>query len=134
MSGSSVPDSSLSKVVLPAPFSPSTTTREPRSIARSTSVKISSEPYDLLSSRAVSGVLPQAAGSGKRSRATLSLARTCSAPASSRSARFAIPWAALALVALARILSAWAIRTPACFSALARSRLRRFSSVSRCCR
>ena len=97
-------------------------------------MKISSEPYDLLSSLAISGVLPHGAGSGKRSLATLSCARTCSAPASSRSARLAMPCAALALVALARILSACAISTPACFSALARSRLRRLTSVSRCWR
>ena len=37
-------------------------------------------------------------------------------------------------VELARILSACASSAPACFSALARSRLRRFSSVSRCAR
>mgnify|MGYP002653298573 CR=1 FL=1 len=36
-----------------------------------------------------------------------------------------------AFVAFARILSAWASRTPAFFSALSRSRLRRFSSSSR---
>jgi len=39
--------------------------------------------------------------------------------------------AATAFVALARILSAWANSWPAFFSAFARSRLRRFSSVSR---
>lgn len=42
--GVSVPASSLSSVVLPAPLSPSTTTREPRSIARSTPVNTSSDP------------------------------------------------------------------------------------------
>ena len=42
--------------------------------------------------------------------------------------------AATVLVALARILSACAIRAPAFFSALARSRRRRRSSVSRCSR
>ena len=41
-------------------------------MARSTSVKISSEPYDFDRPSAVSGVLPQGAGSGKRSLATLS--------------------------------------------------------------
>ncbi|SKU32753.1 Uncharacterised protein [Mycobacteroides abscessus subsp. abscessus] len=40
----STPASSLSSVVLPAPLSPKTTTREPRSMARSTPVKISSDP------------------------------------------------------------------------------------------
>jgi hypothetical protein len=60
------------RVVFPAPLSPSTTTRLPRSIARSTSVKISSEPYDLDSSDAVSGVLPHGAGFGNVMRATLS--------------------------------------------------------------
>ncbi len=97
-------------------------------------MKISSEPYDLDSSLAVSGVLPHGAGSGKRSLATRSCARTPSAPASSFSARLSMPCAALALVALARIFSACAVSTPAVFSALARSRLRRFSSVSRCFR
>ncbi len=58
MSGCSVPDSTRSSVVLPAPLRPSTTTRAPRSIASVTSVKISSEPYDLDSSCAVSGVRP----------------------------------------------------------------------------
>ena len=52
------------------------TTLEPRSIARSTSVKISSEPKDLLRPSAVSGVLPQGDGSGKRRAATRSVART----------------------------------------------------------
>ena len=42
-------------------------------MARSTSVKISSEPYDLRqAARRVSGVLPHGAGFGKRSFATLS--------------------------------------------------------------
>ena len=45
-------------------------------MARSTSVKISSEPYDFDRPSAISGVLPQGAGSGKRSLATLSEART----------------------------------------------------------
>ena len=65
MSGASVPDSTRSSVVLPAPFSPSTTTRAPRSMARSTSVKISSEPYDFDSPCAVSGVLPHGRGLGE---------------------------------------------------------------------
>ncbi len=109
------------------------TTREPRSIARPTSVKISSEPYDFDRPSAVSGVLPQGAGSGKRSLATLSETRTCSRPASSFSARRAMFCAATVLVALARILSACELSVAAFFSALARSRLRRFSSSSRCC-
>ena len=51
-----------------------------------------------------------------------------------RSARRAMFCAATALVALARILSACASSVAAFFSALARSRRRRFSSVSRCFR
>ncbi len=102
-------------------------------MARSTSVKISSEPYDFDRPSAVSGVLPQGAGSGKRSLATLSEARLASSPASSLSARLAMFCAATVLVALARILSACEWSCAAFFSALARSRLRRFSSASRCC-
>ena len=60
--------------------------------------------------------------------------RSSSRPASSRSARFIIDCAAWALVALARILLAWSISVSALLSALARSRLRRRSSVSRCAR
>ena len=131
MSGVSAPESSRSSVVLPAPLSPSTTTREPRSTASETSVNTSSDPYDLDSPSAVSGVRPAGAGVGNRTRATRSRARAPSVPASSRSARLAICWAAVALVALARILSAWASSAPAFFSALARSRLRRRSSCSR---
>ena len=88
----------------------------------------------MLRSAAVSGVLPQAAGSGNLILATLSLARSASIPASSLSARRAMFCAATALVALARILSAWVISWSALRSAFCRSRLRRFSSVSRCCR
>ena len=97
-------------------------TREPRSTATSTSVKISSEPYDLDRPVAVSGVLPHGAGVGKRTLATLSATRTSSRPESSFSARRAMFCAATVLVALARILSACAISAPAFFSALARSR------------
>jgi hypothetical protein len=109
-------------------------TREPRSTATSTSVKISSEPYDFDRPDAVSGVLPQDTGFGKRTFATRSEVRTSSRPLSSRSARRAMFCAATVLVALARILSACAISAPAFFSALARSRRRRRSSVSRCSR
>ena len=80
VSGFSTPASSRSRVVLPAPLRPRMTTREPRSMARSTSVKISSEPYDFDRPSAVSGVLPHGAGSGKRSLATLSDCRTASRP------------------------------------------------------
>ena len=97
-------------------------------------MKISSDPYDLDSPVAVSGVLPHGAGVGKRTLATLSATRTSSSPESSFSARRAMFCAATALVALARILSACAISAPAFFSALARSRRRRRSSVSRCSR
>ena len=94
------------------------TTREPLSMARSTSVKISSEPYDLDRPSAISGVLPQGAGSGKRSLATLSeTAATASRPDSSCSARRAMFCAATVLVALARILSACELRAAAFFSA-----------------
>ncbi len=86
------------------------------------------------SSAAVSGVLPQAAGAGKAIRATLSAARSPSRPAISRSARLSIDWAAWALLALARIRLAWSVSVFALFSAFMRSRLRRFSSVSRCWR
>ena len=134
MSDFSIPDSTRSNVVFHAPFRPSTTTREPRSIARSTSVKISSEPYDFDSSFAINGVLPQAAGVGKVIFATRSEARSSSSDDISFSARFSICWAAVALVALARILFAWSTSCDAFFSAFARSRLRRRSSVSRCVR
>lgn len=86
-------------------------------MARSTSVKISREPYDLESPSAVSGVLPQGAGSGKRSLATLSDFRSASRPASSLSARRAMFCAATVLVALARILSACECSADAFFSA-----------------
>ncbi len=74
---------------------------EPRSIARSTSVKISSDPYDFDRPDAISGVLPHGAGFGKRSFATRSSWRTSSRPASIFSARATIWWAAAALDALA---------------------------------
>jgi hypothetical protein len=77
--------------------------------------------------------LPHGFGLGKRTFATLSETRTSSSSPNIRSARFAMFCAAMVFVALARILSACANRAPAFFSALARSRLRRFSSVSRCC-
>ena len=109
-------------------------TREPRSTATLTSVKISSDPYDLDRPVAVSGVLPHGAGLGNRTLATLSATRTSSRPESSRSARRAMFCAATVLVALARILSACAISAPAFFSAFARSRRRRRSSVSRASR
>ncbi len=77
------------------------------------------------------GVLPQAAGAGNLIRATLSARRSPSTPAIIFSARFSIDWAALALLALARILLAWSVSVLALDSAFARSRLRRRSSVSR---
>ena len=107
------------------------TTREPLSIARSTSVKTSREPYDFDSSLAVRGVLPHGAGAGNLIRATRSELRSASRPDRSRSARFIIDWAACALVALARIFWAWSISASALRSAFCRSRLRRRSSVSR---
>ncbi len=97
-------------------------------------MKTSSDPYDFDSSVADSGVLPQGAGSGSRMWATRSPLRSFSRPAMSRSARFAMFCAATALVALARILSACSMSCSAFFCALWRSRLRRFSSVSRCAR
>ncbi len=97
-------------------------------------MKTSCEPYDRDRPLARSGVLPHAAGFGKRSFATLSWARSASRPESSRSARRAMFWAATVFVAFARILSACAMSTDAFFSAFARSRLRRRSSVSRCWR
>ncbi len=121
-------------MVLPAPLSPSTTTLAPRSTARSTPLNTSSEPKALLSPSAVSGVRPHGAGAGNRIRATLSFFRVGSRPASSWSARRAMFFAATALVALAPILSAWVCSTAAFFSALARSRRRRFSSVARASR
>ncbi len=100
-------------------------------MARSTSVKTSSEPNDFDSSVAVNGVLPHGAGAGNLMRATRSDRRSASIPAIRRSARLIIDCAAWALVALARILLAWSISASALRSALSRSRLRRRSSVSR---
>jgi len=102
--------------------------------ATSTPVNTSADPYDLDRPTADSGVRPQGAGTGKRSRATRSAVRSASTPAIIRSARRCMFCAALALVALARILSAWAISALAWRPAFTRSRLRRRSSVSRCCR
>ena len=118
-------------VVFPAPFRPRITTRLPLSIARSTSVNTSSDPYDFESSAAVSGVRPHGAGAGNLIRATLSLRRSPSRPAIIFSARLSIDWAAWALVALARIRFAWSVSVFALFSVFIRSRLRRRSSVSR---
>ena len=94
-------------------------------------MKTSSEPC-------TSGTAPRpqrrlAAGRriGKRSLGDLVVCPVPSTEASSRSARRAMFCAATALVAFARILSAWASSAAAFFSALARSRLRRLSSVSR---
>lgn len=101
------------------------------STARSTSLNTSSEPYDFDSSCAVNGVLPQGAGSGSLILATRSALRSASSPETIRSARRAMFLAAVAFVALARILSAWAISAFALRSVLVRSRLRRRSSVSR---
>ena len=120
------------RVVLPAPFRPRITTREPLSMTTPTSVKISSEPYDLDRSWAEIGVLPQGEGVGKRSFATLSLTRTSSRDDLSFSARRNMPWAAVALLAFARIFSPCFCKISARFSALARSFLRRCSSCSRC--
>ena len=102
-------------------------------MARSTSVKISSEPYDFDRPSAVSGVLPQGAGSGKRSLATLSGDADRLEAGEQLLGAPAMFCAATVLVALARILSACELSAAAFFSALCRSRLRRFSSASRCC-
>ena len=80
----------------------------------------------------MSGVLPQGAGAGNLIRATLSACRSPSSPAIIFSARLSIDCAAVALLALARILLAWSVSVFALFSAFCRSRLRRRSSVSRC--
>ena len=80
-------------------------------------MKISSEPYDFDSSLAISGVLPQGAGFGNAIFATRSDSRSSSSEDISFSARFSICWAAVALVALARILFACATSWDACFSA-----------------
>ena len=69
-------------------------------------MKTSNDPKDFDRPVAVSGVRPQAAGSGKRRRATLSPTRTSSSPEASCAARRSICCAARAFVALARILSA----------------------------
>ena len=132
VSDSSSPAKMRRSVVFPAPLRPRITTREPLSITQLTSVKISSEPYDLESSSPDNGVLPHGAGVGKRSLATLSETRTSSRPERSFSARRNMPWAAVALDALARIFSPCFCRISARFSALARSFLRRCSSCSRC--
>ena len=118
-------------MVLPAPFSPSTTTLAPRSTARSTPVKTSSEPNAFDSPSAVSGVRPHGAGSGKRIRATWSRLCSGSSAASIWSARRAMFLAATAFVAFAPIFAACRCSAAAFFSALARSRRRRFSSVAR---
>ncbi|SLH85971.1 Uncharacterised protein [Mycobacteroides abscessus subsp. abscessus] len=83
---------------------------------------------------AISGVLPQGAGSGNLIRATLSATRTSSSSSSSRSARLTMFCAATAFVALAPSLAACALSADAFFSALARSRRRRCSSVARASR
>ncbi|CAB4860286.1 unannotated protein [freshwater metagenome] len=88
-------------VVLPAPFNPITTTFEPLSIARSTAVKISREPYDLDRLCAMIGVRPHGAGSGNLNFATRSWARTSSSPDNIFSARATIWWAAAAFDAFA---------------------------------
>ena len=91
----------------------------------------SSDPYAFDRPSAVSGVRPHGAGFGKRIRATLSLRRSGSSPASSSSARRAMFFAATALVAFAPIFAACRCSADAFFSAFARSRRRRFSSVAR---
>ena len=93
-------------MVLPAPLRPRTTTFAPLSTARSTPVNTSSDPYAFDRPSAVSGVRPHGAGFGKRIRATLSLRRSGSSPASSSSARRAMFFAATALVAFAPIFAA----------------------------
>ena len=75
--------------------------------------------------------MPQGAGTGNLIFATRSARRSPSMPSISFSARLSIDCAAWALVALARILLAWSVSVLALFSAFIRSRLRRFSSVSR---
>ena len=82
----------------------------------------------------MSGVLPEGAGSGKRSFATRSTWRTSSSPDSRRSARRTMFCAATAFVAFAPIFAACSCSAPAFFSAFWRSRLRRCSSPSRCFR
>ena len=76
VSDASTPASNLSRVVLPAPFSPSTTTRDPRSMARSTSVNTSSDPYDFDSAAPSAASCHRPQDCGKRMRATLSLRRS----------------------------------------------------------
>ncbi|COX56997.1 Uncharacterised protein [Mycobacterium tuberculosis] len=102
-----------------------------RSSVVSTPVKTSSEPYVLPRPLATSGVRPHAAGVGNLIRATLSATRSSSSAAIIRSARRNMFWAATALVALAPNLAACARSAAALRSALARSRMRRCSSVAR---
>ena len=93
----------------------------------------SRDPNDFDRPSAVSGVRPHGAGSGKRIRATRSACCSGSSAASIWSARRAMFLAATALVAFAPILAACMCSAAAFFSALARSRRRRFSSVARAC-
>ena len=103
-------------------------------MAKSTPANTSSDPYILVRPLAFIGVLPQGAGSGKEMWATLSATRTSSRLSIIRSARATICFAARALVAFAPSLSACLRSADAFFSALARSRRRRASSVARASR
>ena len=103
-------------------------------MAKSTPAKTSSEPYIFVRPLAFIGVLPQGAGSGNLMWATLSATRTSSSSFIMRSARCSICLAAAAFVALAPNLAACLCRAAAFFSALARSRRRRASSVARASR
>ncbi len=96
-------------------------------------MNISSEPYDFDSPAAVSGVLPHGAGFGKRDLGDLVGLPLPLQTGQQLLGALGMFWAASALVALARILLAWSVSVLAFFSAFCRSRLRRFSSVSRCC-
>ena len=118
-------------MVLPAPLKPNTTTREPRSIAKSTPANTSREPYILVSPVAFNGVFPHGEGSGKVICATRSAIRTSSSSPMSLSARATICFAAAAFVAFAPNFAACLRNALAFFSALARSRRRRASSVAR---
>ena len=98
-----------SSVVLPAPLRPRTTTREP---AVDRQVDVGEDLQRAVRLRQLLGHQRRLAARRRlgeaRSCATLSLRRSPSSPASSRSARLAMFCAATALVALARILSACA--------------------------
>ncbi|CAM5716647.1 hypothetical protein SANTM175S_02193 [Streptomyces antimycoticus] len=118
-------------MVLPAPLSPSTTRRLPRSTARSIPLKTVCSPYDLVKPTAASGMRPQGSGVGSRTRATRSALRAGSSSLSMVSARRTMFRAATAVATCERIFSACARSAAALRSALVRSLALLRSAASR---